>query len=68
MSDRRRRPSFEDSYEHSYDHRGDTGKFGSIFSEDVGQWKVSADEHELCIVPYVSKLEENSIFRVCGLT
>lgn len=61
----RTRPKIDDMDEgvqHSYDHRGDTGKFGDIYTQEVERWrKISASGHELCIFPYLCR--ENSIFR-----
>jgi hypothetical protein len=51
----------EDQIQHSYQHRGDTGKFGNIYKVDVGRWKVGEGKHEFCIVPY--RVYENSVFR-----
>ena len=65
MAKGRSKPRIEDMEEglqHSYDHRGDKGKYGDIYKEDVERWKkIAEDEHELCIVPYLCK--ENSVFR-----
>jgi len=65
----RSRPStedMEDQHQHSYDHRGDTGKYGNIYKEDVVVWWPAGSdkgtEHEFCIVPYLSK--ENTVFRI----
>ncbi len=62
---RRERPSIEDmddGVQHSYDHRGDTGKYGNIYKEEVEQWrKLGEMDHEFCMVPYLCK--ENSVFR-----
>jgi len=63
---RRSRPSKEKMRErtqHSYDHRGQSGKFADIFTEDLPMWKPSVGQHELMIVPYLFEGKENSVFR-----
>lgn len=61
---KRSRPTPEDHEEqtqHNYDHRGDTGKYGNIYKEDVPMWKPGEGEHEFMVVPY--NITENSVFR-----
>jgi len=61
---KRERPKVQDMDEgvgHSYDHRGDSGRFGNIYKGDVEVWNPSEDEHELAIFSYLMK--ENSVFR-----
>jgi len=62
----RSRPSKEKMRErtqHSYDHRGQSGKFADIYTEDLPMWKPSVGQHELMIVPYLFEGKENSVFR-----
>jgi len=62
---RRTRPKvadMDDGMKHSYDHRGDLGKYANIYKEDVETWRPDESEHELAVFPY--KLEENSVFRL----
>jgi hypothetical protein len=64
MATKGRGPSAEslrEQYDHSYDHRGDSGMFGSFFIEDVDEWSPADDENEVAIVPYL--VTENSQFR-----
>ena len=65
MAKGRSKPRIEDMEEglqHSYDHRGDKGKYGDIYKGDVERWKKLAEKtHEICIVSYLCK--ENSVFR-----
>jgi len=63
---KRQRPKIEDmesQVDHSYEHRGETGKFGNIYKPDseVSVWRCEEGEHELCLIPYL--VEENSVFR-----
>lgn len=67
---KRSRPKVEDmenQHQHSYDHRGDTGKYGNIYNKSAEVqvwWPAGSDkgvDHEFCIIPYLSK--KNSIFR-----
>jgi len=51
----RRRPSLnnaEKRLDHSYDHRGELGKYGNVYNTDVVLWKTGQAEHEFCIFPY----------------
>ena len=62
----RRRPNRErvrESAQHSYDHRGETGLYGSIYKEDVPEWVPSNDEHEVVLIPYEIQGGKNSLFR-----
>ena len=52
----------EDQVKHSYDHRGDTGKYAKIYKDEVETWWPKEGDHEIAIIPYLSK--ENSIFRL----
>lgn len=65
---KRSRPKIDDMeghLQHSYDHRGDTGRFGTIYTKEVERWrKISEDTHEFCIVPYLCR--ENSVFRTAN--
>lgn len=65
---KRSRPKIEDMdghLQHSYDHRGDTGKYGDIYTKEVERWrKIAEAKHELCVVPYLCR--ENSIFRTAN--
>jgi len=61
---KRVRPKIEDmesQVQHTYDHRGETGKFGNIYNTDVESWRVKEGDHEFCIIPY--SIAENSVFR-----
>ena len=61
----RNRPKIEDmegQIQHSHEHRGDTGKYGNIYKEEVEVWWPKEDQHELCLIPYLNK--ENSVFRL----
>lgn len=61
---RRDKPSVEDmddNIQHSYDHRGDTGKYANIYKEEIVLWRPDVGEHEFCIIPFLCK--ENSVFR-----
>ena len=51
--------------EHSYDHRGQTGRYGNIYLPDVdiSIWKPGAGEHEFCVIPFFVDCKENSRFR-----
>lgn len=48
---------------HSYDHRGQTGKFGTIFVENPPMWSCAPGPHELAIVPYDTMSGQNSEYR-----
>jgi len=61
---RRSRPKIEEMDEqvqHSFDHRGEMGKYGNVYKEDVSSWRPKEGDHELCIIPFL--VEKNSIFR-----
>lgn len=61
---KRRGPSSEavrEQMDHSYEHRGETGMFGSIFPSDVPEWSPVDGDNEVAIVSYLCK--ENSEFR-----
>ena len=53
--------SMRDQYDHSWEHRGDSGMFGHFFTEDVDEWSPADGENEVAIVPYL--VTENSQFR-----
>lgn len=60
----RPRPSLdamEEQVEHSYQHRGDQGKYANIYKVDVSRWNPSEGKHDVCIVPY--QITANSEFR-----
>lgn len=60
----RPRPSLEgmeEQVEHSYQHRGESGKYGNIYKEDVKIFRPKETKHEVCIVPW--QVKENSEFR-----
>jgi len=63
----RKRPKVkyaERKLQHSYGHRGDTGKYGNIYNvNDVSVWKPDAGEHELCIIPYQVTDPKDSLYR-----
>lgn len=64
MATKRRGPSLEtmkQQMDHSYEHRGETGMFGNIFSKDVAEWKPADESNEIAIIPFLCK--ENSEFR-----
>ena len=48
---------------HSYDHRGQTGKFGTIFVENPPMWSCAPGPHELVIIPYDTMSGQNSEYR-----
>jgi len=65
---KRRRPDVKGMrrrVEHSYDHRGQTGRYGNIYLPDVDVtiWKPGAGEHEFCVIPFFVDCKENSRFR-----
>lgn len=65
---RRQRPtlgSMERRAEHSYEHRGQTGKYGTIFKGDVDvtRWNPKVGQHEFCIIPFLVGNPEDSPFR-----
>ena len=49
--------------QHSYDHRGQTGKYGKMYKEDLPMWSADANEHEVCIIPFSIGSGKNSEFR-----
>jgi hypothetical protein len=50
--------------DHSYEHRGQTGKFKNVYTvDDVPLWQVTANAHELAVIPYYVNCDENSIWR-----
>jgi hypothetical protein len=57
--------SMQEHIEHSEMHRGESGKYGSVIASSIPfpEWKPTADEHEICIVPYYIKNPEKSQFR-----
>jgi len=60
----RSRPSVEvmdEQVEHSYAHRGESGKYGNIYKGDVRRWKLTDGKHEVCLIPY--QVKGNSMFR-----
>ena len=48
---------------HSYEHRGQTGKYGNIYSVDVEKWSCESGDHEIAVIPFNTKATENSPFR-----
>lgn len=66
----RKRPKREDmrgSRDHSYEHRGSSGKFGKIYKgeylQDMKFWVPGKGEHEFMVIPYYVGSETNSDFR-----
>lgn len=53
--------SLKDQFEHSYEHRGESGMFGNYFTVDVNEWSPADEENEVGIVPFLLKV--NSDFR-----
>jgi len=49
--------------QHSYEHREDSGKFASVFTEDPPFWECTKGEHELAIIPFFVDCDKNGPLR-----
>lgn len=58
--------ALEQSAEFSRQHKGDLGRFGDVFAEDVPKWKVAEGGHEVAIFPYPVRDPASSPFRRKG--
>ena len=72
MSKRKRtRPSargMQRRAKHSYDHRKDSGRFGTIFVEDPPFWDCTEDDHEIAIIPFLVDCDKNGPLRFADST